>query len=141
VSVVLAAQNKVPVNEPDMKKPQLFKNLPAKIPVHPLDLQSLVNTAPGKEVSLLLEKSASVAFTGKVVSATSKYNNNIRSVVIRSGDFNGATFTLSSSIHPDGTVKFTGRIINRAYGDVYELQYQGGQYVLVKRNYHDLIAE
>lgn len=140
LSATLSAQDKLPVNEPDMNKPKLFGDLPDKIPVHILDLQSLVNTETGKNVSLLLEKNTSTVFNGKVVSTASKYNN-IRSVVIRSGNFNGATFTLSSSIHSNGTVKFTGRIISMKHGDLYELQKVDDQYILIKKDFHELIAE
>lgn len=136
-----SAQEKIPVNEPDLSRPKLFSNFPDKIPVNILDLQALVNTETGKEVSLLLDKNTSTGFTGKVVSATSKYNNNIRSVVIRSGNFNGATLTLSSSILANGTVKFTGRIISLQHGDLYELQKLNDQYMLIKKNYYDLINE
>ncbi|HEY6502502.1 MAG TPA: hypothetical protein VIZ28_00885 [Chitinophagaceae bacterium] len=135
------AQEKIPVNEPDLNKPKLFSNLPDKIPVNILDLQGLVNTETGKEVSLMLEKNTSTGFTGKVVSAASKYNNNIRSVVIRSSNFNGATLTLSSSILANGTVKITGRIISPQHGDLYELQKLNDEYMFIKKNYYDLINE
>jgi hypothetical protein len=141
ICATASAQEKIPVNEPDLNKPKLFNDLPDKIPVHILDLQALVNTSAGKEVSLTLEKNTSTEFDGKIVSAASKYNNNIRSVVIRSSNFNGATFTLSSSILANGTVKFTGRIISLQHGDLYELQEQDNQYILIKKNYHDLINE
>lgn len=141
ICATASAQEKIPVNEPDLNKPKLFNTLPDKIPVHILDLQALVNTSSGKEISLTLEKNTSTGFDGKVVSAASKYSNNIRSVVIRSSNFNGATFTLSSSILANGTVKFTGRIISLQHGDLYELQEQGNQYILIKKNYHDLINE
>ncbi len=135
-----SAQNSIPVNEPDMKKPSLFTNLPGKIPVDISDLQSLLNTESGKDVSLKINQSATNSFNGKVVSAATKYNN-IRSVVIRSSNFNGATFTLSSSIQPNGTVKFTGRIISMQHSDLYELQKQNDQYILIKKNFYDLINE
>ena len=141
ICATASAQERIPVNEPDLNKPKLFTDLPDKIPVHILDLQALVNTGSGKEVSLTLEKNTSTGFNGKVISAASKYNNNIRSVVIRSSNFNGATFTLSSSILANGTVKFTGRIISLQHGDLYELQEQDKQYILIKKNYHDLINE
>ena len=135
-----SAQERIPVNEPNLNKPKLFDNLPDQIPVHILDLQSLVNAETGKEVSLTLEKNTSKGFNGKVVSAATKYNN-IRSVVIRSSNFNGALFTLSSSILANGTVKFTGRIISFRHGDLYELQNQNDQYILIKKNFYDLINE
>jgi hypothetical protein len=135
-----SAQNSIPVNEPDMKKPSLFTNLPVRIPVTISDLQNLLNTESGKDVSLRINQSAINSFNGKVVSAATKYNN-IRSVVIRSSNFNGATFTLSSSIQPNGTVKFTGRIISMQHSDLYELQNKNDQYILIKKNFYDLINE
>jgi hypothetical protein len=138
--VTASAQNTVPVNEPNQNKPKLFTELPDKIPVHILDLQSLMNTEAGKSVSLALGEATS-KFSGKIVSKANKYNNNIRSVVIRSSNFNGATFTLSSSAQPNGTVKFTGRIISLQHGDLYELQNQDNQYILVKKNFYDLVNE
>ncbi|MBL7742220.1 MAG: hypothetical protein JNN00_01990 [Chitinophagaceae bacterium] len=135
------AQEKLPVNEPDLNKPKLFTDIPDRIPVHILDLQSLVNTETGKDISLNIPGNNNKAFDGRVISAAAKYNSTIRSVVIRSADFNGATFTLSSSIQPNGTVKFTGRIISPKHGDLFELQKENDQYILVKKNYHDLINE
>ncbi|MBL7739521.1 MAG: hypothetical protein JNK14_09895 [Chitinophagaceae bacterium] len=135
------AQEKIPVNEPDLNKPKLFSDLPDKIPVHLLDLQSFVNTENGKQVSLKIPGNNNKGFDGKVIAAAAKYNNTIRSVVIRSADFNGATLTLSSSIQPNGTVKFTGRIISPKHGDLFELQKENDQYILVKKNYYDLINE
>ena len=39
---ILQAQPPVPVNEPDLKKPRLFNNLPARVPVEPTLLKSLI---------------------------------------------------------------------------------------------------
>lgn len=140
---VASAQNKVPVNEPDYNKPRLFKDLPDQIPVEIDELKSLIagTATTGKDVQLRSSDSKISAFKGKVVSSASKYNNKMKSVVIRSDEFNGATFTLSSSTQPDGTVKYTGRIISFQHGDLYELEKQNDKYVLVKKNYYDLINE
>ncbi len=134
-----SAQNKVPVNEPDQNKPKLFTNLPDKIPVDINELQSLVNAENGKTISFRFGQAASNSFNGQVVSRAD--DNTIHSVVIRSANFNGATLTLSSSAQPNGTVKFTGRIISLRHGDAYELQNQDDQYILIKKNFYDLINE
>jgi hypothetical protein len=134
-----SAQDKIPVNEPDLNKPKLFTNLPDKIPVDISALQSLITTEAGKKVSLRLGVNTSRSFDGEVVSKAD--DNRIHSVVIRSGNFNGATFTLSSSTQPNGTVKFIGRIISLQHGDLYELQNQNDQYILIKKNFYDLINE
>ena len=133
------AQNTIPVNEPDQNKPKLFTNLPDKIPVDIITLQSLLNAETGKDVSLKLGQNAMSHFSGKVVSKAD--DNIIHSVVIRSDNFNGATFTLSSSAQPNGTVKFTGRIISFRHADLYELKNQNDQYILIKKNFYDLINE
>jgi hypothetical protein len=135
------AQKSIPVNEPDMNKPKLFTNLPDKIPVDISNLQSLLNAENGKAATLKLGQNTNTMtnFNGKVVSIADA--DNIHSVVIRSDNFNGATLTLSSSTQPNGTVKFTGRIISFAHGDMYELQNQNDQYILIKKNYYDVVNE
>jgi hypothetical protein len=139
ICATASAQNKIPVNEPDLNKPKLFTSLPDKIPVDISTLQNLINTETGKNVSLRLGTNELNNFTGQVVSKAD--DNTIHSVVIRSGNFNGATLTLSSSAQTNGAVKFTGRIISFQHGDVYELQNQNNQYILIKKNFYDLINE
>jgi len=138
-AVTASAQNRVPVNEPDQNKPKLFTNLPDKIPVDLSTLRALINSEMGKSVSLKLGQSALSNFNGQVVSKSD--DNAIHSVVIRSGNFNGATLTLSSSVQVNGAVKFTGRIISFQHGDIYELENQNEQYLLIKKNFYDLINE
>jgi len=65
----------------------------------------------------------------------------MRSVVVRLSDFKGATLTLSSFTHPDGTVTYSGRIISFQHADLFELQYQNEQYFLIKKNYYELVNE
>jgi hypothetical protein len=137
-ATILSAQDVVPVNEPNQKRPLLFKTLPEKVTIQASDLKSLIAGGEGKTIRLQM---GTGALEGKVVSAVNKYNNNIRSVVIRSSNFNGATLTLSSSTKRDGTVKITGRLISIQHGDLYELEKENEQYVLVKKNYYDLINE
>ncbi len=136
-SSTLFAQAPVPVNEPDLKKPLLFANLPDRIPLETAYLKSLFTGTEGKEINMSLGKSQ---LEGKVVSNISKYNT-IRSVTIRSSNFNGASLTLSSSTKTDGTVKITGRLLSLQHGDLYELEKEGEQYVLIKKNFYDLINE
>ena len=134
-----SAQNRIPVNEPDQNKPRLFTNLPDKIPVDINELKNLVNAENGKLVSLKLGQNDMSRFNGQVISRSD--DNTIHSVVIRSANFNGATLTLSSSAQPDGTVKFTGRVISFQHGDAYLLQNHNDQYILIKKNFYDLINE
>lgn len=139
----LSAQDHARINEPDMNKPRLFDHLPAEIPVAVSELKGLLFVTPqqGKEVSLKMADQKLAHFSGRVVSSASKYDNKVRSVVIKSAEFNGATLTLSSAVQPDGTVTFQGRIISFQHADLYELEFKNNQYYLVKKNFYDLVNE
>jgi len=136
-------QNNSVANEPDQNKPSLFTGFPDKIPVDLNELKSLFSNdaAKGTNVALKFADKKLPGFNGKIVSATNKYNNSIRSIVIRSTQFNGATLTLSSSTTTDGAASYTGRIISFQHGDLYVLQKENEQYFLIKKKYHELINE
>ncbi|HUR64821.1 MAG TPA: hypothetical protein VMZ03_00600 [Chitinophagaceae bacterium] len=133
------AQGTVPVNEPDYNKPKLFSQLPDKIQVNTADLASLFNTSVGKATNLAFADDTHLQFEGEVISSGNQ--NTLQSMVIRSTNFNGARFTLSRITNPDGSVTYRGRIISFKHGDLLELQNQNGQYVLVKKNFYDLVNE
>ena len=141
-STYISAQEKIPLNEPDNNRPRLFTNLPTSFSVDAKALSALFSddVTVGKEVRLSLVNYES-PFIGKVVSATSKYENSVKSVVIRLSNFNGAALTLSSSTNPDGTVSFAGRIVSFKHGDTYELQQKGGLYMLTKKSFNELVIE
>ena len=137
------AQDRVVLHEPDHNKPALFTNLPDNIPFDSNELNSLFNNnaAKGKEADAGLLNKKLPGFNGKIISATSKYNNTLQSVVIRSAGFNGATLTLSSFTTTDGTVKYSGRIVSFQHGDAFVLQKENEQYFFVKKKFHELIFE
>lgn len=138
---VSAQSNKVPVNEPDYNKPRLFDDLPSRIPVGIDDLKSIMNASAGQNASLKLSSDSPLQFNGEVVSVSTKYDNKIQSIVMRSANFNGATLTVSRIMNNDGSYKFTGRIISFQHGDLFELKNEAGSYVLVKKNYYELVNE
>lgn len=131
----------IPVNEPDYNKPKLFQGQPDNIPVSLENLNSLFGKEVGFSVSINLADASTFQFDGQVVSAASKYNNSIQSVVVRSSNFNGARLTISKVKEDNGTVVYRGRILSLQHGDLYELQIISGKYTLVKRNLYDLINE
>ena len=136
------AQDKpVPVNEPDYNKPKLFDGHPASIRLSADEIGGLFSTALGKSATLQLSDDTRFRFEGEVVSSANQPGNSTQSLVIRSTNFNGATFTISKTTGANGTVSYRGRIISFKHGDLYELQSQNGQYMLVKRNYYDLVNE
>lgn len=136
------AQEKTPpVNEPDLNKPKLFTGLPERIQLSTDEISNLFGNPLGRAATLRLADDNRFHFEGEVVSSASKYENKIQSVVIRSTNFNGARLHISKVVGSDGIVKYRGRIISLAHGDLYELENQNDQYVLVKKNYYDLVNE
>lgn len=137
------AQNRpVPINEPDYNKPKLFRNLPDTIVVNTAILNNLLGSEAGRSVNANLSADFPFQFQGEVLSRTSMENNSTdRSVVLSSSNYNGARFTLSQITNQDGTTRYVGRIISFQHGDLFELQKQKGQYILVKKNFYDLVNE
>ena len=136
-----AQTEKIPLNEPNYNKPKLFQNLPDNIPVSMDNITNLFGSPTGRSVSLNLSDRSPFQFEGDVVSSVSKYENTIQSVVIRSTNYNGARLTISRLTDANGNVSYTGRIISMQHGDLYELKKVNDEYMLVKRNFYDLINE
>lgn len=136
-----AQQDNTPINEPDLNKPRLFDGLPDRIPVNAAELNNLLNAPVGRTASLKLSAASSLQFDGEVVSVSDKYDTKIQSVVLRSSNFNGARLTVSRIQHEDGSWSYTGRIISFKHGDLFELKNESGNYILVKRNYYELVNE
>lgn len=137
------SQAQAPINEPDLHKPRLFDNLPAEIPVSTVELKGLLaqNAVAGKEVSVKFADAKRSAFAGQIVSAASKYGDKLHSVVVRSTNFKGAMMTISAITLEDGSVAYKGRIISFQHADLYELEKKNDQYILVKKNYYELVNE
>jgi hypothetical protein len=132
-----AQKEKIPLNDPDYNKPKLFEDLPDKININPASLQNLFQLQTGQTVSIPF--TATFSFTGQVVS-TSNTANAI-SVVIRSTNRTGASFTFTKVFDTDYTVKYVGRIISFQHGDVYEINFENNQYYLKKKGLYDLVNE
>ena len=122
-----------------MNRPSLFQNLPNKISCRINDLSSLLESEIGKFVSFSLADNLS--FQGVVSSIASKFDNTLRSVVIRSTNFTGAALSFSQITKTDGTISYVGRIISFQHGDAYEISLENGQYFFVKKGFYDLVNE
>lgn len=128
------------VTEPDYNKPKLFADLPDRIAVSVTDLESLLTRPVGNAVAVQLG-SASFYLQGTVVSAASKYNGTITSVVIRAVNRGGAQFSFTRTNGENGTVSYAGRIISLQHGDCYQLVNDNGQYYLLKKKLHEMFNE
>lgn len=139
----ISAQKQSPVNEPDMNRPKLFNHLPDRIAIDVTELKSLVSgtNATGRDASVRFSNEKFSSFRGRVVSTASRDNNNVKSIVLRSDDFNGASFTVSAITQADGSVKYAGRIISFRHADMYVLENTNGGYYLVKKNFYEVVSE
>ena len=136
------AQETAPFSEPNYKKPLLFTSLPENIKVNVDNLKVLLKSSTGDAVASDLGKSSAFDFNGQVVSTASNHNNMIKSVVIRSSNYSGASLTISQITNEDGSISYTGRIISFSHGDLFELKQQpDGSYSFVKRKFYDLVNE
>lgn len=138
-----AQTQKFVLNEPNYNKPHSFDNLPGTIPVSVDNLNSLVNSKTGVTINTFLSSDAKTApFEGKVVSAISKYDDKVQTVVIKSADYNGATLYISRVMKEDGTIKYNGRLMTDfQHGDLFVLQQKDGGFALVKKGFYDVINE
>lgn len=126
---------------PDLNRPKLFQDLQDTIAVEVIQLDNILNNLTPQRVNTNLFNTALFAFDGELISSTSKYDDKIRTVIIRSTAFQGAYFTLSRSIFPDGGTNYRGMIIHKDYGDVLLLKRIGDEYLLIKKGFYDVINE
>ena len=133
-----AQQNDIPVNAPDLNKPELFQQSPEKVTVDASQIAALLVSPVGEPVVMNLP---SFHFEGKVISAVSKYANSMQSVVIRSSNFEGATLTLTRVTDASGNISYTGRILSMKHGDLYQLKQVDNGLALVKNKFYSVVSE
>ncbi len=136
------AQNQtISVNQQENNNSAPFSNLPDLIPANIADLNTLLNAPVGNTVKINPGSDLRLTFEGQVVSISSKLENTVQSVVIRSTNFPGTRLTFSKISKPDGTISYAGRILNIQNGDLLELQNQQGQFVLIKKKLNDFVND
>jgi hypothetical protein len=111
-------------------KPKQFSSFPEVINCSEQQLASIFNAAPGQNINLSF--SDNFTFSGTVKSNLVKYAN-LQSAVIVSPDYSNTVFGVSKIINADGSLSYTGRIINKNYFDGFELKKNtAGNYQLKK---------
>lgn len=134
-----AHAQKIPLNEPDYNKPALFADLPSKMPLQLTETENLFRFDVGAAVSIPV--SDKLTIEGRVVSHAVAADKSTESIVVRATNKPGAIFTLTRRDNPDGTAAFIGRIISRNNSDALVIAQEDGQYVLVKKDFYDLVNE
>jgi len=136
-----AQESKVPINEPDYNRPAQFDQLPARIAVTTAELDQVIHFQAGKKATISFASKSSLQFEGQVVSVADHAEQKFQSVVFRSTNFPGASFTIAKRVDEEGVITYTGRIISFQHADLFELKKENGNYFLVKRNFYDLVNE
>ena len=128
---------KIPINEPDRNKPQLFADLPSKMNLRISEIENLLKLSEGSPVTVMLADN--FLFKGVVVSKS--VDPSVNSIVLRSTNRQGAFFTFTRTTNDEGGVNYLGRIMSKNNGDVFEITQENGEYVLQKKNLYDMISE
>ena len=120
-------------------KPSLFNGYANVINCANSELEKAFTTVQGN--SILLSFANNTNFTGQISSATQRYNN-LKSVVVKLNNLQGAILAISKRINDDNSISYVGRIINEQYADGYELKQDvNGNYFLNKIKTDDLIQD
>jgi hypothetical protein len=138
-SQLLMAQNRIPVNEPNYNKPTLFKELPHKMVLTISDLEPLFDISNGTAVIAKLTKD--FQFKGTIVSKSGDAKSAVRSVIISSATHRSAVLNFTKITNQDGSFVYQGRILSMESIDAYEILKEDNQYVLVKKNYYEMVRE
>jgi hypothetical protein len=120
-------------------KKQLFQHLPERVNAQISSLTALFNQPLGK--SITINVSNDFVFEGMIVSAVSKFNNDLQNVVIKSTSHIGARLTFSKSKKEDGTFNYAGRIISPEHADCFVIIQEKGQYYFQKQITERVIIE
>jgi hypothetical protein len=120
-------------------RPKLFNAVENKISYPKAELEKVFTKTKGSKYEISLP--GNFRFTGTVVSSVQRYDN-LKSFLIRSEILNGAMFAISERINSDGSISYSGRIINEKYSDGFELKADAaGNYSLNKINLDELIQD
>jgi hypothetical protein len=112
-------------------KPSLFGNLPESIVCNETELAKIFATSTDQSVAVNFQ--SSFAFAGVVTANVTRYAN-LQSAVVKSPLLDNAIFSISKATNPDGSIEYTGRIINQKYVDGFELKKSATGYLLKKIN-------
>jgi hypothetical protein len=130
-----------PIREPDLNRPKLFQLLPDTISTDISRLVNLFTISVGHPVSIEISDIVSFIFHGDIISNTSKYDNRIQSIVVRSQNYPGAKLSFASATLDDGRVVYQGKIMSFTHGDLFDLREFGANYYFIKKGFYQVVNE
>jgi hypothetical protein len=130
IATLATAQNLPPINQHPVPKPALFAAVPNQFAVSSAVLHQLFLKEKNATVSARLH--TSLAIEGYVLEKTMVTNLQL-SINIRCTNYNNALLNISQLTQADGSIVYTGRLVNPASGDLLLLQAINGGYAFIKQ--------
>ena len=134
-----AQEQKIPLNETNYSRPKRLADVPEKLPLQLTDLTRLLHLPVGAKVKAFLAKN--FLLTGTVISKSDPADKAVQSVVVKSDNRLGMTFTFTRLTEENGSFTYSGRMLDRNAGDALEIAKEGQGYVIRKRGIHEIISE
>lgn len=134
-----AAQPHLRTKEGTFKKPELFRDLPTRMKVTVQTLAPLLQKEVGERVTISL--SPDFLFSGVVVSRSSAAETRYKTVVLKSTNRRGATFTITALRNSDGRYRYNAQLLSMKHSDAYELVETKGAFALQKTEAAELVSE
>lgn len=133
------AQSRSLTRDGNSKKPQLFNDLPQRIPVNMQSFAQLLQKGIGENVNVPL--ASGFTFTGIVVSKSDASEVRSNTVVIKSSNRPGAALTITGIRKGDGTIRYSGRMLSLKHSDAFEMIERDGGFALEKKDLGELVSE
>ncbi len=117
-------------NAQTSNKPKLFSAFPDNFECNEADLASVFSSTLGQTINVNFQQGFN--FNGLTTNNIVRYSN-LQSVTIKSPTFSNAVLSISKATNADGSVEYTGTIVNPDYFDGYKIaKNKMGVYTLTK---------
>lgn len=117
-----------PLNQQISNKPLLFASLPQKLECNLEEIDKLFMSEPAQKLQLQLNNHLQL---DGVVAEKIQQSPEVLSINFRSINYSGALFNISRIIQ-NGTIRYTGRIVNKENGDVLTMVKDKEKYYFTK---------
>jgi hypothetical protein len=117
-----------PVNQQVSDKPLLFTSLPQKLECNLEEVDRLFMAEPSQKLQLQLNNQLQL---DGIITEKVRRSPEVLSVNFKTSNFDGALFNISRIIQ-NGTIRYSGRIINKENGDVLTLVKENEKYYFTK---------
>lgn len=136
-SLLVSAQEPVPVKQQIADKPFLFSQFSDKTECNIDDLQKIISSKISDNVSFRLGETF---FVGEVV-AKVQANSEVLNVNIRASNFQGALLTISFKKESASGQKIMGRMVHPQHGDVLVLVQEKNRFYFQKQQQKFIMTE